>query len=87
MSASAAAASPARLGSFHRIDAQASGLTTESTELPSIRSLSATHSASAPPLPPSPVTTLTMGTARPLMARRLRAMASPCPRSSAPTPQ
>ena len=42
--------------------------------------------ASAPPLPPSPVTTQTIGVGRPAISRRLRAMASACPRSSAPRP-
>ena len=69
------------------MDAQASGLTTENAELRSMSTLSATHSASAPPLPPSPVITLTTGTVSPLMATRFWAMASPWPRSSAPIPQ
>ena len=42
--------------------------------------------ARAPPLPPSPVTTVRMGVRSPAIARRLRAIASAWPRSSAPSP-
>ena len=84
---SASAASSARLASFQMIDAHPSGLTTEYAALPSMRTRSATASARAPPEPPSPTTTLTMGVDRPLISTRLDAMASPCPRSSAPIPQ
>src|SRR2546427_96295 len=42
--------------------------------------------ASAPPLPPSPVTTARIGVRRAAISRRLRAIASACPRSSAPSP-
>ena len=34
--------------------------------------------ASAPPLPPSPMTTLMIGTLRPNISLRFTAMASPC---------
>src|SRR5438876_163834 len=42
--------------------------------------------ASAPPLPPSPVTTARTGVRRAAISRRFRAIASAWPRSSAPTP-
>ena len=47
----------------------------------------ATPSASAPPLPPSPVTIDNTGTVRLLISYRFFAIASPWPRSSAPRPQ
>ena len=46
----------------------------------------ATPSASAPPEPPSPITVAIIGTSRSLISNRLRAIASDCPRSSAPNP-
>ena len=52
----------------------------------SISTRSATPIASAPPEPPSPITTLTIGTFRLDITNRLRAMASLWPRSSAPIP-
>ena len=42
--------------------------------------------ANAPPEPPSPITVMIMGVRRPDITLRLRAIASLCPRSSAPTP-
>src|SRR5258708_3711313 len=45
---------------------------------------SATPSASAPPQPPSPITVAMIGVSRRLISKRLRAMPSLCPRSSAP---
>jgi len=42
--------------------------------------------ASAPQLPPSPVTTATIGVRSPAISRRFLAIASACPRSSAPSP-
>ena len=52
----------------------------------SISTRSATPIASAPPEPPSPITTLTIGTFKLDITNRLRAIASDCPRSSAPMP-
>jgi hypothetical protein len=43
-----------------------------------IRFLLAQPIASAPPEPPSPITTLITGTRSPNISRRLYAMASPC---------
>jgi hypothetical protein len=45
-----------------------------------------TPSASAPPEPPSPMTTEMEGTPSPAITSRFTAMASACPRSSAPIP-
>ena len=50
------AASSARLLSFHRIDAKPSGERTEYTAFSIIQTSFATAMASAPPLPPSPIT-------------------------------
>ena len=56
------------------------------TAFSSISTRLATPSASAPPLLPSPVTTDTTGTVSVLISIRQRAIASPCPRSSAAMP-
>ena len=82
-----AAASAARVRSFHRMDAKPSGDSTEYTACSCMATRSASASASAPPEPPSPNSTLTTGTRRPASASRLSAMALPCPRSSASMPQ
>ena len=79
-------ASPLREASFHKMLANPSGLNTEYTAFSSIRIWLATPSPSAPPLEPSPVTMASTGTVRPLISIRLRAMASPWPRSSASLP-
>ena len=71
---------------FHKIEAQLSGEMTEYTLNWSITSRSHTPMASAPPDPPSPITTDRMGAARFDISNKLRAMASLCPRSSEPMP-
>ena len=81
------AASSARLLSFHRIDAKPSGERTEYTAFSIIQTSFATAMASAPPLPPSPITMESTGTIRSDISKRFLAMASPCPRSSASSPQ
>ena len=83
---SAAAAAGASAGFFHRIDAQPSGLITEYTEWAHMSTRSPMASASAPPLPPSPVITVMMGTGRPAISRRFSAIATDWARSSADTP-
>ena len=82
-----AAASLARLLSFHKILANPSGDSTEYIAFSSIQTSSATASANAPPLPPSPITTDRIGTFMDDISNRFLAMASPCPRSSASIPQ
>ena len=52
----------------------------------SISTRLATAMARAPPDPPSPMTTLMTGTRSRLITSRFVAMASACPRSSAPMP-
>lgn len=79
-------ASSARLASFHRMLANPSGDSTEYTAFSSMRTRLPTASASAPPLPPSPVMTDTTGTVSELMSSMERAMASPCPCASASRP-
>src|SRR5204862_32546 len=69
-----------------RIDAQPSGEITEYQACSCMSTRSARARASAPPLPPSPITALTTGTRSPASVRRLAAIASACPRSSAPMP-
>ena len=81
------AASFTFLASFHRMDAQPSGEMTEYTAFSKIHTWSATPRARAPPLPPSPMSTDTMGVRRPAIFTRFSAMAWPWPRSSAPRPQ
>ena len=83
----ASAASGARVRSFHRMEAKPSGESTEYTACSCMATRLPTASAKAPPLPPSPRSTLTTGTVRPAMATRLSAMALPWPRSSASVPQ
>ena len=51
-----------------------------------IHTSSATASANAPPLPPSPVTLVSTGVFISDISNRLSAIARPCPRSSAPIP-
>src|SRR5207253_1474843 len=68
----------------NRMEAQPSGEMTEYQACSCVRTRSAT--ASAPPLPPSPISAHTTGTPRPASAVRLAAIASACPRSSAPMP-
>ena len=82
----ASAARGAEPASFHRIDAQPSGVITEYTASANISTSSATASASAPPLPPSPVTTATTGTGSPESSRRFSAIATAWPCCSAATP-
>ena len=80
------AASGALAASPHRMAAHPSGEITAYTAYSSIRTRLPMPMASAPPLPPSPVTTAIIGTRSPAISFRLRAMASACPRSSAPMP-
>ena len=82
----AMAASSARPASRQRMDAHPSGVITEYTECSSMFTRSPTAMASAPPLPPSPVTLTMMGVGRRDISRRLWAMASAWPRSSASSP-
>ena len=81
------AASGASLASSQRILAQPSGEITEKTAFSSIYSLFATESPKAPPLPPSPMTIVIIGVSSPIICIRLSAIACPCPRSSASSPQ
>jgi hypothetical protein len=83
---SALAATEAIVASFHRIEAQPSGLITEYTPCSLIRTSSATASASAPPLPPSPMMIVTTGTGRPVINWMHCAIAMAWPCSSASTP-
>ena len=82
----AAAATRASSRERHRIEEAPSGLITEYTEFSRASTRSPTPIASAPPEPPSPSTTMTMGTWSPVMSLMLDAMASACPRSSAAGP-
>ena len=82
----AIAASSARDASRNRIDAQPSGEMTEYTACSSMLTRSPIAIASAPPLPPSPVTVTMIGVRRLAISRRLYAIASACPRSSASMP-
>ena len=68
------------------MEAQPSGDITEYTLFSSIRTESATPIPNAPPLPPSPITTETIGTLRLNISDRFFAIASPCPFSSASIP-
>ena len=74
------------IASRHMIEAQPSGEITEYIAFSIISTRSAMAMASAPPLPPSPVITVIMGISKRAISRRLRAMASAWPRSSAPSP-
>ena len=80
------AASEALPASPHRMAAQPSGEITAYTAYSSISTRLPIPIASAPPLPPSPVTMATMGVGSPAISRKFRAMASAWPRSSAPRP-
>ena len=66
--------------------AKPSGERTEYTAFSSMSTRLPTPRARAPPLPPSPVTTETIGTVRRLDRARVRAMASAWPRASASRP-
>ena len=81
------AASGAFLLSFQRMDAKPSGERMVYVAFSIIQTSLPTASASAPPLPPSPITTERTGTFKSDISRRFLAMASPCPRSSASSPQ
>ena len=59
----------------------------EYIEFSNIHTSSATANASAPPLPPSPITIDRIGTLSADISYKLRAIASPCPLSSASRPQ
>ena len=72
--------------SLKRIEAQPSGEITEYTLFSSIKIESATPIPNAPPLPPSPITTDTIGTRNPNISAKFLAIASPCPFSSASIP-
>ena len=80
-------ASCSREASFQRIEAAPRGEMTEYRAFSSMARSSHTPSARAPPLPPSPSTTETTGVFRDINSAKFFAMASPCPRSSASTPQ
>ena len=71
---------------FHKIDAKPSGESIEYTAFLNINILLATDSANAPPEPPSPITTAITGTVSIDIFSSEDAIASNCPRSSAPTP-
>ena len=79
-------ASCARDASFHKIEANPSGESTLYTAFSIISTTLPMPSASAPPLPPSPVITATSGTVSSLITARHPAMASPCPCASASRP-
>ena len=64
------------LGSLHKIAEHPSGEITAKTEYLIIASLSATPMASAPPEPPSPITTETIGTFTAANSKRFLAIAS-----------
>src|SRR5258705_1827907 len=66
--------------------AQPSGEITEYTEFSNIKTRSARPTASAPPEPPSPMTAVMIGVGNEAISIRLLAIASACPRSSAPRP-
>src|SRR3954468_20231604 len=83
---SASAARSRWLASFQRIAAHPSGEITEYTEFSSIRTRSATPRASAPPEPPSPITTAIQAVGNADISRIFRASAPDWPRSSAPSP-
>jgi len=72
----ASAASGALPASPQRMAAQPSGEITEYTAYSSISTRLPMPMASAPPLPPSPVTTTIIGTGSEAMRLRLRAIAS-----------
>ena len=86
VSSMTSAASSARFSSFHKIEAKPSGDNTEYIAFSNIRILSATLNASAPPLPPSLNTMAITGVRKPEKTSKHWAMASACPRSSAPFP-
>ena len=77
-SAAVAASSVVR----HRMLAQPSGLITEYTAFSRASTTSPTAIASAPPEPPSPVITVTIGVRRRVIRPTDRAIASAMPRSS-----
>ena len=80
-------ASLARSASFHNIEAKPSGDRIEYVAFSIIHTSLPTAVANAPPLPPSPIRMHNTGTFRADISSRFRAMASPCPLSSASTPQ
>ena len=80
------AATEALSALFHRIEAQPSGEITEYVEYCRIIVRSPTPMASAPPDPPSPTMEQMIGVCSSAITYRLRAIASDCPRSSAPMP-
>ena len=83
---SASAARSAYAASLKRIEAQPSGEITEYIPYAIISTRLATPIASAPPLPPSPMTTVTTGTDSDAMPSSASAIACAWPRSSAPMP-
>ena len=82
----APAAFSAIFESFHNIDAHPSGEITEYILYSSINNLSETPIASAPPEPPSPIMTEIIGVDIFDISSKFFAIASLCPRSSAPSP-
>ena len=81
------AASLALEASFQRILANPSGERTAYIPFSSIHTSSATARANAPPLPPSPINILMIGVFNLAISNKFLAIASPSPRSSAPSPQ
>ena len=82
----AVAASSAFSELLQRIDAEASGEATVYIECSNIKTLLAAAKAMAPPEPHSPIIIDTTGTPNDNVQSVERAIASDCPRSSAPTP-
>ena len=69
-----------------RIDEQDSGEITEYQVFSNINILSPTPIPKAPPEAPSPIITTIIGTEMDIISKMFRAMASPCPLSSASKP-
>ena len=86
VSLSADAASTVFELSFHKIEEQPSGEITEYIEFSSIKTVLPVPIATAPPEPPSPIITATIGTPSDKQHSVVFAIASDCPRCSAPTP-
>ena len=70
----------------HKIEEQDSGEITEYHVFSSIYTLSPIPIPNAPPEAPSPMINTIVGTLSRAISKRLRAIASPCPRSSASIP-
>src|SRR5690606_34949667 len=70
----------------HKIDEHDSGEITEYHVFSIIKTLSPTPIPKAPPEAPSPIITQMIGTFNRVISKIFRAIASPCPRSSASNP-